>query len=131
MQWLIDLIIEAIGIPPTYITRGPHAASDWDLNDLIVDGADHDLDMSALVPAGASAVNLHIVGTTNTIADIFYLRPKSVPVIFGSCTLRPQVAAHAYCVRRAWAVDADRIMTYKFSGVGWTYWKLNVKGWWL
>lgn len=135
MQWLIDLIaekvIETIGVPPCYIDRGDHGPIDWDITSMIVDGADHDLDMSSIIPAGATAVNLHLVGASTTITDIFLLRPKSHPRVFGSCTIRPQIAGHDFGERRVVGVDPDRIMTYKFTGVGWTNLKINVKGWWL
>lgn len=135
MQWLIDLVaqrvIDTIGIPPTYVDRGEHSGHDWLLGDLTVDGSWHDIDMSLLVPAGAKGVNLHSVCVTSVITDIFYLKPKSHGTVFGSCTLRPQVINHSFCVRRAFAIDSDRVMEYRFIGSGFSLFQMSVKGWWL
>ncbi|MBA7611857.1 hypothetical protein ES703_19088 [subsurface metagenome] len=60
MQWLINLVAErviaTIGIPPTYIDRGDVEFADWNRDDLTIDGAWHELDVSAIVPANASAI---------------------------------------------------------------------------
>lgn len=135
MQWLFDIIeekMEAAGfIKNSYVDRGDHDVSDWVLSDFIVDGAEHDIDLSEHIPAKAKAANLHVVASTTVITDTFYLRPASHPATFGACTMRPQVASHTYCVRRAFGHDADGIYTYRFTGTGWLALKINVKGWWL
>lgn len=135
MQWLFDIVeemMEAAGfLKAAYIDRGTHPASDFVLGDLVVDGVFHDLDLSSIVPVGAKGVNIHIPAKSTVITDVFYLKPKSHPVTFASCTIRPQIANHITCIRRAFAIDSDRIMEYRFTGVGWNYIRLTVKGWWL
>lgn len=56
MQWLIDLVIEAIGIPPVFIDRGDPEGFDFTQAVLTMDGTWHELDLSAIVPADASVI---------------------------------------------------------------------------
>lgn len=130
MQWLIDLVIAAIGIPPCYVDRGIHDGSDYTLADFVVDGGWHDIDMSEYIGEGATCVNFHLVGNSNVITDVFYFRRKSHTMTFGSCTVRPQIAGHHFGERRPVGCDANRIFSYRFLGAGWVSLKFNIKGWW-
>lgn len=131
MQWLIDLVIEAIGIPPTYIDRGGVVAYDFDEGDLTQDGTWYDLDLSGIVPVGASAVNLHWRGVDAAIGRILYVRPNAAGQVIGTCTLRNQVANISIAMWHVIALPSNRKIQYRSIAPGLTTLNVVVRGWWL
>lgn len=135
MQWLIDLVAErviaTIGIPPTYIDRGDPAAIDYTVGDFTRDDTWRELDLSAIVPEGATAVALTLVfnyGATNRHA-YFRKNGNANDIIFTGLT--NPVATLDYIGDLVCAVSSDRKIDYKIStGIGMVV-NLSVKGWWL
>lgn len=131
MQWLIDLIIEAIGIPPTYVDRGDTFPEDFSTVDLVTDGAFHELDLSAIVPAGAVLVLIHCgFSGTSAPANAAFRKPgyitgwnvAAVTLLVAGLARRPDVIV---------PLSPDRKIEYKFAGPGWTAQDMTIRGWWL
>lgn len=131
MQWLIDLIIEAIGIPPVYIDRGPFTDNDWDETDLAQDTLWHELDMSGVIPDGAQAVNLHFRGVDANVGRILFMRPAGDFTVVGTCFVRNQVANIAVGGFITMSISADRKVEYRSLAPGFTTINFKVRGWWL
>ena len=131
MQWLIDLIIETIGIPPVFIHRGDPADYDFKLVDLTTDNAWHELDLSGIVPEGASAVHLEVGLSSNTVSSFIRFRHTSQTQLFNSSMSKTQVAAVSTYHNVIQALDADRKIDYFASAIGWLYIRITVRGWWL
>lgn len=135
MQWLIDLINEQmaayLGIPPTYVPRITNLVSDYQAGDLTLDGAYHTLDLSAIVPAGASAVNLACKVNTATVNSIVRFRHPDDTRDQGRCVLRTQVANIDFRSIHAQGCDSNRHIEYYFSNVVWNSVIMLVRGWWL
>lgn len=135
MQWLIDLVIEAMSdvfLQTGYVLRGTRGnIPDFDLIDFTVDGLWHDLDLSGIAPAGAKAVNMKFRGGSNNIGDSFKWRAKGETHGLFTCFYRPQVAGVDLGSLVALDIDTNRIGQYNVSGVGWYKLSINVTGWWL
>lgn len=131
MQWLIDLIISRIGIPPVFIDRGDPAEIDFGIDDFTRDGVWHELDLSTIVPAGATAV-LISVWLKNTETDKFFmLRKHGNTETWSSSVIATQVSNVYFGCDFVCVIDADRKADYLVSINGWTEIYFTVKGWWL
>jgi len=92
MQWLIDLVIEAIGVPPCYVNR-PDFVGEWlnpgdDFNTNNVFA----VDFSPVVPAGAKAVIFRL-RAENTVAGLKVFGTKHGEGIGpGHCIFSPPIA---------------------------------------
>ena len=130
MQWLIDLIIEAIGIPPVFIDRGNPAARDMGFFNFTIDGAWHDVDLSGVVPVGATGVCLAVEIKANTADVLIDWRKKdNVNTINKSrvLTYLANVETSNDCTL---AVNSDRVVQYRVIGAGVTDLSMVVKNWW-
>lgn len=131
MQWLIDLIIEKIGIPPVFIDRGDPATADFDEGDLIANDAWHDLDLSSITPNGAKGVCLYISMFPPGVTHYLYFRKKG-NVNFSNISgviseIAGVISDHDITV----PLDADRKIEYLLiTGYAGTL-TITVKNWWL
>lgn len=131
MQWLIDLIIEAIGVPPCYIDRGTFLPNDFTQADLIQDGTWRELDFSGIVPAGATCMNLHFSALDAAVGRILYTRPAGDTTSIGTCTFRNQVANVAVGGFIPMGISTDRKIEYKCIAPGYAIITIKIRGWWL
>lgn len=131
MQWLIDLVIEAIGIPPTFIHRGDPAVADFLIGDFTKDGFWYDLDLSAIVPAGATAVSVFIILQATVISRSIALRKKGQVNSVNQTIMFTQVANLLFSSDILVAVDPDRKIEYKIAAGVNQRCDFTVKGWWL
>lgn len=131
MQWLIDLIIDAIGIPPVSIDRGDPPVCDFSWPGLLDDGLWHELDLSGIVPAGASLVGLYTF-SSNAYASkhCAFRTPGNVNTENISMT-NTQVSGVPQTLDVFVNVDANRKIEYKLDVGGWTGFVVTVKNWWL
>ncbi len=130
MQWLIDLVIKTIGIPPCYVSRGDYSGADYDHTTLIADSAFHELDLSAIVPEGATAVKLHCKMTSAIVATKLRLRPGGYIHSGFHCTLRSQVANVTVGALITVGLSTDRKIGYQYTtGVPGVR-SITVQGWW-
>lgn len=129
MQWLIDLVIEAIGIPPCYVDRGDPAAIDFSGAQLIADGAYHELDLSAIVPKGASAVHLALKLIHSAAGVLIRVREAGNVNEINVSSLFIQVTWIARYHDPIIKIGTDRKIEYKLSNVAWIEKGLTVRGW--
>ena len=111
--------------------RGDPAAADF--SSFTNDGAYHDLDLSSIVPAGASVVAL-VVNVTSTVlagGDVFQLRTKGNTHTINQSfftTLLPNLAVNGDAIV---ACDVNRKIQYIMNFAGSPTVSVTVKGWWL
>lgn len=131
MQWLIDLVIEAIGVPPCYIDRGDPAAFDFEQGVLTADAAWHDLDLSAIVPAGATAVSLRTLIRDNIVNGEIALRSAGRVNSITISTMLTRLANISNEQTITISLPASRIIEYRLTAGVWDRIILAVQGWWL
>jgi len=119
-----------IGRPTGYVDRGDPATYDYDKEDLTIDGAWHDLDLSGIVGEFAKAVFIvaHLQGAAVDWAIMFRKNGNANDIVHGGMeTLRAGVKRHRSSIV---ALDADRKIEYKADNENWDTLDLAVKGWW-
>lgn len=135
MQEIINIlaakVIAEIGIPPVYIERYPSPVGDFGEGDLTLDGNYHTLDLSAIVPAGVSAINLSVKVRTDIAASYVRFRHPDDTRDTGRCVLRTQLAGIDFRMVWCQGCDANRHVEYAFNNVVWDSIALVVRGWWL
>lgn len=130
MQYLIDIITEIVRNNGMYVHRGDPPLFDFTILDLTADNAWHDLDLSAIVPANAHAVNLITnISGTQAFRNV-KLRSKAVAGTINVLTVWNQVANVKLGGCFAVAVDSNRMMQYKISHVSLNLVSFVVSGWW-
>jgi hypothetical protein len=131
MQWLIDLIIEAIGIPPVYIDRGDPAALDFLIGDFPVTDNWTMLDLSGIAPAGAKAVSMQVVIRATSTGRVLQFRRHGNVNAMAKKSILTQVGG-VYCHGDLTVgCDSDRKVDYFRNLVGINYCHMIVTGWWL
>ena len=131
MQWLIDLVIEAIGIPPCFIDRGDPASWDWTASDFARDATWRDLDLSGIVPEGATSVLFGILIMDTSIGRDFYLRKKGNANSKNISFLTTQVASVWMKTDCVCPCDSNRFVQYNSNISAFGQIQVCVKGWWL
>jgi len=119
-----------IGRPTGFVDRGDPAAYDYAKEDLTIDGAWHDLDLSGIVSEFAKAVFIigHLEGPAVDWAIMFRKKGNVNEIVHGGMeTLRAGVERHRSSIV---ALDDNRIIEYKVDNQAWTTLDLAVKGWW-
>ncbi|MBA7543664.1 hypothetical protein ES705_36001 [subsurface metagenome] len=119
-----------IGKAPVFVDRGDPAAYDYAKEDLTIDGAWHDMDLSTIVSENAKAVFIigHLQGAGVDWHIIFRKKGNVNEIAHGGMeTLRANVERHRSSVV---ALDANRIIQYKVDDEAWDTLDLAVKGWW-
>ncbi|MBA7611862.1 hypothetical protein ES703_19093 [subsurface metagenome] len=135
MQWLINLVAErviaTIGIPPVYIDRGDPAAVDYTDATLTRNAAWHELDLSAIVPAGAKAVSLNLKFRSNLVSLEGWFRKNGNANTAAIAGVETAVAGVNVYGDLTVALDSDRKINYLFGAGGLDVISLTIKGWWL
>lgn len=131
MQWLIDLVIEAIGIPPVFIDRGDPDAWDFTEADLIMDNTWRELDLSSIVPAGASAVSLNVRGRHADLAKELLFAEKGNINFHNSVGIRTVVGSLYHYADLIVKLDSNRCIQYKAMAPNWTNISICIRGWFL
>jgi len=119
-----------IGKAPVFVDRGDPADWDYAKEDLTIDGAWHDLDLSAIIPEKAKAVFIagHLQGAAVDWAIRFRKNGNVNEIVHGGMeTLRANVERHRSSIV---ALDDDRIIEYNIDNQAWDTLDLVVKGWW-
>jgi len=118
------------GIYSMFTDRGDPATYDYAKEDLTIDGAWHDLDLSAIVPSCARAVFIigHLEGAAVDWKIQFRKKGNTNEIIHGGMeTLRAGVERHRSSLV---AIGSDQTIEYKISNESWTTLSLAIKGWW-
>jgi len=113
-----------------YVDRGDPSSYDYAKEDLTIDGAWHDMDLSGIVPAGAKAVFIigHLQGNGADWTIMFRKKGNVNEVNHGGMeTLRANVERHRSSII---ALDTNRVIQYKVDNQAWTTLDLAVRGWW-
>lgn len=113
-----------------FVDRGDPSGYDFDKDDLTLDGAWHDLDLSAIVPSTARAVLIagHVEGVGADWAIQFKKYGQSNDINHGGMeTLRAGVERHRSAIV---ATDNNRKIQYKADNESWDALDLTVRGWW-
>lgn len=135
MQWLFDIVIaqmEAAGFLKTcFVDRGDPPIEDFVLVDFIRDSTWREFDLSAIVPAGASAVAMRVL-FFNTIVGIHASFQTHGNVNNTNNSLINNLVANVVIVQDIVVpLDSDRKLDYWVDPGGWILLTVTVKGWWL
>ena len=131
MQWLIDLVIAAIGIPPCYIDRGQTSGPDFTEATLTIDNAWHELDLSGIVPDGASAVVLRCGFHSDIVNWVFRLRKHGTTMTQVTSVGTQQVAGIKMAHTPTIGISTDRKIDYRFVAAANLALTITVRGWFL
>ena len=114
----------------TLVSRGDPAAADKVVGDLTVDAGWHDLDLSAIVPAGANMILLRVDVTNNTAAQYVQFREKGQAQNSNSALVFAQVAAIKTSQNITVMCNAARVIQYLASNGGvFASLDITVRGW--
>jgi hypothetical protein len=105
--------------------------SEAGLGGLVADGAWHDLDLSPIVPAGASHVQLAVTiqATTAIGAPGLWLRKNGNTGGYNVAALRVQTANQSIDGRHLLLCDAGRVIEYFLTDTSWSGVTITVCGW--
>lgn len=112
------------------IDRGDPGSDDFVLGDLTTDGAWHDLDLSAIVPAAAKEVKIKIIIQDDLVNGYFEVSTKGHSNIENVGVMRVQVANQKLSAQ--WTIPFNnypQIIQYKASNVTWTLIEICVMSW--
>jgi len=119
-----------IGKAPVFVDRGDPAVYDYAKEDLTIDGAWHDLDLSAIVSEKAKAVLIlgHVQGNAVDWKIWFRKKGNTNDVVHsGMETIRANIER---CRISIVALDDNRIIQYKADNQAWDTIDLVINGWW-
>lgn len=137
MSWeaIIDQMkewVQAQGyLTTSYIERENWANFDFAVGHFNQDGNWHELDLSAIVPAGASAVNLHLKSASTVVGTAIRIRRKGSTSTLYSCVMRIKVALIWHGIKSGFKISTDRKIEYMILMGPYTWLYLTVHGWWL
>lgn len=112
-----------------YVSRGDPAAVDKATGDFTKDGDFHDLDLSAIVPAGATAIQVRVSSKVTTTGKAFVLRKKGLVNAIAMSSLWSVVINLEQSMTLFVACDANRVIEYRADGGTWTILDMVVVGW--
>lgn len=115
---------------PHFHDRGDPAAWDWRLVNLTEDGAWHDLDLSAIVPAGAKAVLLRVRYSADAITHNAKFRKNGNANVYNMGILYASVANIFMMQDIVCACDSNRVIEYLLTSPNTTACDICIKGWW-
>lgn len=130
MQWLVDLIIEAIGVPPCYIDREEFVGEFASITADLRDGLEHVVDFSSIVPAGAKAVVIRFRATCDEAGVSVFVVKNGIDITPGKCAFAIVTAGFAHRQFLTIGVDADRKIKFKATeNDGWSGGGISLRGW--
>ena len=118
------------GLIDMFVDRGDPAAFDYVKTDLTIDGAWHDMDLSALIAVGAKAVLLRGSVEGNAVDWKIFFRKKGNSNEINGCAMETIRANVPRCRTMICAVDAERVLQYKADNQAWTTLDITIRGWW-
>ena len=135
MQWLIDIVYEkvmkAIGGPPFYVYRGDPFLWDFTGATFTKDAAWHVLDLSGIVPAGATAVHFRFAAVSTIVAPAIYFRRGGQTNVLNMDNFKCYVTGVGTDRSCIVALDTNRHIEYFVAAAGAIVIGLVVRGWWL
>ncbi|MBA7655344.1 hypothetical protein ES703_63248 [subsurface metagenome] len=131
MQWLVKLVLEAIGVPPVFINRGDSEFLDFGMMDFDQSPGWKNLDCSGIVPSNASAIAFWFDGFSPTVESTVSFFVGGHAHIPNSCVLIAQVANILNNGDFVLPIGPDGIVQYGFATNDWEFIGMFIKGWWL
>ena len=113
----------------SYVDRGDPNAWDYVVGDFTRDNVWHELDLSAIVPAGATAVLVRVAVESSPAPKYFNLRKNGNANVFNITTLATQVAGIPFRDTFIVSVDAERIIEYLVTDTTVTTINFVIRGW--
>jgi hypothetical protein len=115
----------------SFVDRGDPGAADFDQGDLTTDGTWNDLDLSSIVPAGATEVLLYVRMYDDAVDKGISFRENGNSNTFNIESVNTVVAnANAYGSPIV-KLDINRIIEYSAANNTYTFINITVRGWWL
>jgi len=114
---------------PSFVDRGDPNAHDFTKINFVTDGTWHDLDLSAIVPAGAVAVMLKLQINATAANKLVYFRKNGNVQPFNVSFLATQVPNIWNGDDLIVALDTDRKVEYLIHIATWGSINLTVSGW--
>lgn len=132
MQFLIDLIREAVSLDVGYVDRGPLTGPDFFLVNFTTDGTWNTLDLSALVPVSAKAVIISfMVNSPPPPAGFARLSPSFHGAARNVTYLQIPFATRDLYYQKTISLDGNRTIDYNFANIAWTSINCWVTAWFL
>jgi len=131
MQWLIDLIIESIGVPPVFIDRGDYVLNDFENGDFTIDGNWHELDLSGIIPEGTSAVVIRCGFHCDFVSWMFKVRKAGTTSLLRTSVGIQNVAGVKNSPNPTIGVSSSRKIEYNFEPAANLAVGILVRGWFL
>jgi hypothetical protein len=113
------------------VDRGDPSPRDFSVANLITDGFWRDLNLSAIIPAGATFVLLRVILFDDAVNTIIQFRKNGNTNDCNTTGLRTQVANVETQGDLIVALDSNRIIKYQTSITTITYVYITVAGWWI
>lgn len=121
--------LDALSVGQSYVDRGDPSAVDWDTEDLTLDGAYHDLDLSSIVTdSAATLVHLSVRFNHNTASSQFVIRENGNSNAVNGMKARIQVSGIPRLFSDFVSMDASRVVEYTFP-TSTTEAQITVRGW--
>ena len=111
------------------VDRGDPSAADYTLGDFTTDFTWNDLDLSGIVPAGATFVVISGNINDNAVGSSLQFRKNGNSNNFNSGSVRTQVASATIDFRLIIACDSNRVIEYRASNLTFTTINVTVVGW--
>lgn len=128
----IRTAVAAAGGGVVFVPRGADsAANDYGVGDFTTDGTWRDLDLSAIVPAGAIAVYLKMVLKDDAASSVMSFRENGNANAIESIAAGTQVANVNIYLNGIVACDANRVIEYMGTNTTFSTINVYVMGWWV
>ncbi len=112
-----------------YVDRGDPSASDFDHNDLTIDGTWNDLDLSSVVTAPSALVHIRIKLIDDATNSEMLFRKKGNSNTANHAAIRTLVAAIFHVADIFVLCNSDRIIQYRGTNEAFSEIYLNIRGW--
>lgn len=119
------------GSGDTFVSRGDINANDYVLENFTTNGTWRDLNLSAIVPAGAKYVLFAIIMRDDAAGSTFQIRKNGNANDFNVLAARTQVANVYVDYRGIVECDTNRVVEYKATNLTWTEIYVHIDGWWV
>ena len=114
-----------------YVDRGDPTGWDKILSDFTTDGDWHDLNLSALVPAGAISIHVQVYVEYGLQGAFFHLRKKGNTYALNRMGQKIQSMGFGQEATGFVSCDVNRTIEYRASAVSFSDISLLVKGWFI
>jgi len=113
----------------TYVHRGDPSGKDK--TDFIANGTWIDWDLSAIVPAGATAVLMHVAILDDAAGNAFEFRRNGSTDVYAKARTNTQVANIPMTQSLIVPCDTNRIVEYTATNTTWAALEATIVGWWI